>query len=76
MRVTSGSVEVFGASATTKDEFRSSPITFLGFLALAAACVGLPGVRRTRFWVFRNLTVWAPAEWGVLLIKRLQELAF
>ena len=47
--VTSEFVKVFGASGTTKDEFRSSPVPFLGFLALAAACVGLPGVRRTRF---------------------------
>ena len=47
--VTSGFVEVFGASSTTKDEFRSSPVPFLSFLALAATCVGFPGVRRTCF---------------------------
>ena len=75
-RITSGFVEVFGALGTTKDEFRSSPVPFLGFLALAASCVGLPGVRHTRFSDFCNLTVWAPAEWGALLIKRLQELVF
>ena len=70
------SVEVFGALGTTKDEFRSSPVPFLDFLALAAACVGLPGVRRTHFLGFCSLTVWAPAEWGALLTKCLQELAF
>ena len=48
-RVTSGFVEVFDVLGTTKDEFRSSPVPFLGFLALAAACVGLPGVRHTCF---------------------------
>ena len=63
LRITLGSVEVFGASATTKDEFWSSPVTFLGFLVLAAAYVGLPGLRHTRFWVFYSLTVWAPIEW-------------
>ena len=63
-------------STTTKDEFRSSPVTFLGFSTLAAACVGLPGMRHTRFLGFYSLTVWVPAEWGALLIKRLQELAF
>ena len=62
--------------ATTKDRFWSSPVTFLGFLVLAAACVGLPGVRRTRFWVFRNLTVRVPTEWGILLMKHLLEVAF
>ena len=76
LHVTSGFVEVFGALATTKDEFRSSPVTFLGFSALAAACVGLSNVCRTYFWVFCSLTVWAPAEWGALLIKCLQDLAF
>ena len=69
--VTSGSVEVFGASAMTKYEFWSSPITFLGFLALVAACVGLPGVRRTYFQVFCSLTVWVPTEWSALLMKHL-----
>ena len=76
LRVTSGSVEVFGASATTKDEFRSSSVTFLGFSALVAACVSLLGVRRTCFWVFRSLAVRASAEWDVLLMKRLLEVAF
>ena len=71
-----GSVEVFDVSATTKDEFRSSPVPFLGFLALVVVRVGLPGVRRTRFRVFSSLSVWAPALWGVLLIKRLPEVAF
>ena len=72
----SGLVEVFGVLATTKDRFWSSPVTFLGFSALAAACVGLPDVRRNHFWVFRSLLVRAPAEWGVLLMKRLLEVAF
>ena len=76
MRVMSGFVEVFGASATTNDGFWSSPVTFLGFSALAAACVCLPGVCRTCFWVFCSLTVWVPIEWGALLIKRLLEVAF
>ena len=76
LRVMSGSVEVFGASATTKDEFLFSPVTFLGFSALAAACVGLPNMRRTHFWVFRSLTVWAPVEWGTILMKRLHEVVF
>ena len=67
---------MFDTSATTKDEFRSSPVTFLGFSALAAVCVGLPGVRRTRFQIFRSLTVWTPTEWGALLMKRLHEVAF
>ena len=71
-----GSVEVFSASGMTKDEFRSSPVPFLGFLALAATCVGFPSVRRTRFQIFRSLTVRAPAEWGVLLMKCLLEVAF
>ena len=76
LRVMSGSVEVFGVSATTKDEFLSSPVTFLGFLALVVACVDLHGVRRNCFWVFRSLTVWAPAEWSTLLMKRLHEVMF
>ena len=72
----SGFVEVFGTLAMTKDRFRSSLVTFLDFSVLAAACVGLPGVRRNRFSSFCSLTIWAPAEWGALLIKHLQELAF
>ena len=47
LRITSGFVKVFSASAMTKDEFRSSPVTFLGFSALVAAYVGLPSMRRT-----------------------------
>ena len=74
--VTSGFVEVFSASDTTKDEFRSSPVTFLGFSALVAACVDLPGVHRTRFQIFCSLTVRELVEWGVLLMKRLLEVAF
>ena len=74
--ITSRSIKVFDTSATTKEEFRSSPVTFLGFSALAATCVDLPRLRRTYFWIFRSLVVRALAQWGILLMKRLPEVAF
>ena len=68
--ITSSSVEVFGVSATAKEEFWSSPIPFLDLSALVAMCVGLLVHVVPIFDLFGSFSVKTPT-WGDILLNKI-----